>query len=75
MESGTIKFRHNKLTLPSVKPDDKVLHGVQQLTAALKYTPIYTVDTQLQSIKYLQDTIEHWAGDIAAPTSTNDPPC
>ena len=36
MLSDTIEFRHHKLTLPSVKPEYKVLHGVQQLTAALK---------------------------------------
>ena len=57
MVSDTIEFRHNKLTLLSVTPEDKVLHGVQQLTAALKSTPSYTVDAQLQSIKALYDTI------------------
>ena len=63
MVSDNIEFRHHKLTLPSVTPEDKVLHGVQQLTAALKNTPAYTVDTQLQAIKTLHDTIGHWAGD------------
>ena len=55
--SDTIESSHHKLTLPSVTPEDKVLHGVQQLTAALKNTPASTVDAQLQSIKALQDTI------------------
>ena len=36
MGSDTIEFRHGKITLPAVTPEDKVLHGVQQLTAALK---------------------------------------
>ena len=58
MVSDTIKFRHHKLTLPSVTPEDKVLHGVHQLTESLKNTSASTVDAQLQSIKYLQDTIE-----------------
>ena len=39
MLSDTIEFRHHKLTLPSVTPEEKVLHGVQQLTAALKNAP------------------------------------
>ena len=59
MVSDTIEFRHHKFNLPSVTPEDKVLHGVQQLTAALKNTPASTVDDQLQSIKALQDTIDH----------------
>ena len=32
MASDTIEFRHYKLTLPSVTPEDKVINGVQQLT-------------------------------------------
>ena len=42
-------------------PEDKVIHGVQQLMAAFKNTPASTVDAQLQAIQALQDTIEHWA--------------
>ena len=72
MESDTIEFRHHKLTLPSVTLEDKVLHGVQQLTAALKNTPASTVYAQLQAIKSLQDTIEHWAGDKKSPMATID---
>ena len=74
MVSDTIEFRHHKLTLSSVTPEDKVLHGVQQLTAALKNTPAYTVDAQIQSIKALQDIIEHWAGDTKAHVATTDLP-
>ena len=59
MVSDTIEFRHHKITLPSVTPEEKVLHGVQQLTAALKNTPASTVDSQIQAIKALQDTIEN----------------
>ena len=74
MVSNNIEFRHHKLTLPSVTKEDKVLNGVQQLTAALKNTPASTVDAQLQAIKALQDTIEHWAGDTKSPTATTDLP-
>ena len=59
MVSDTIEFRHHKPTLLSVTPEDKVLHRVQQLTAALKNTPASTVDDQLQSIKAFQYTIYH----------------
>ena len=48
---------------------------MQQLTEVLKETPASTVDEQLKSIKALHDTLEHWAGDTAAPNSTTDPPC
>ena len=63
MVSDIIEFRHHKLTFPLLTPEYKVLHGVQQLTAALKNIPSSTVDSQLQGIKALQDTIENWAGD------------
>ena len=74
MVSDTIEFRHRKLTLPSVTPEDKVIHGVQQITEALKNTPASTLDAQLQAIKSFQDTIEHWAGGTKSPTSTTDLP-
>ena len=70
MVSDTIEFSDHKLTLISVTLEDKVLHGVQQLTESIKNTPASTVDAQLQAIKALQDTIEHWAGDTKAPIST-----
>ena len=72
MVSDTIEFRHTKITLPSVTPEDKVLHGVQQLTAALKNTPVSTVDTQLQAIKALQNTCWENTGGIqkGAPPSS-----
>ena len=53
MVSDTIKFRHHKFTLPSVTPEGKLLHGVQQLTASLKYMPASTLDAQLRDIKAL----------------------
>ena len=70
MVSDTIEFRHHKLTLSSVTPEDKVLHGVQKLTAALKNTLSSTVYSQLQAIKALQDTIEHWEWDTKEPMAT-----
>ena len=51
-----------------------MLHEVQQLTAALKNTPASTVDAQLEAIKALQDTIEHWSGDTKSPMATTDQP-
>ena len=59
MVSATIKLRHHKLTIPSVTPEDKVLHGVQKLPPVLKDTQESTVDAQIQAIKALQDTLEH----------------
>ena len=40
MVSDTIELRHHELTLPPVTPEDKVLHGVHQLTEELKRTKI-----------------------------------
>ena len=74
MVYDTIEFRHLKLTLPSVTPEDKVIHGVHQLTAVIKNTPSSTVNAQLEAINALQDTIENWAGDTKAPMATTDLP-
>ena len=75
MVSDIIEFRHHKLTFPLLTPEYKVLHGVQQLTTAPKNTPSSTVDSQLQYIKALQDTIENWAGNKKAHMATDDIPC
>ena len=75
MVSNTIKFRLHKLTIPSVTQEDKVLHGVQHLTAVIKDTSYSILDAQIQAIKALQDTLVHWAGDTRAPTATIDLPC
>ena len=74
MVSNTIEFRHCKLILPSVTPEYKVLHGVHQLTSALKNTIASTVDAQPQAIKALQDTIEHWEGYKKSPMFKADLP-
>ena len=66
----TIEFRQRKLTLPSMTSEYKLLHGVQKLTAALKNTLSSTVYSQLQAIKALQDTIEHWEWDTKEPMAT-----
>ena len=42
--------------------------------AVLIDTPEFIVDSQLQAIKALQDTLEHWAGYTSAPTATTDLP-
>ena len=47
---------------------------MQQLTTELKIISASTVDAQLQAIKALQDTIQHWAGDTKAPMATTDLP-
>ena len=70
MVYDTIKFKHHKLTLQLVTPEGKVLHGVHQLMAALKYTPASTVYSKLQASNALQYTIDHWAEDTAAPMTT-----
>ena len=51
-----------------------VLSWVSAPHVALKNTPASTVYAQLQSIKALQDTIEHWAGDTKSPMATDDLP-
>ena len=60
MVSDTVEFRHHDLTQPSVTPDDRLLHGLQLLTAALEGKPTSTSAEQLEAIAMLQKALGQW---------------
>ena len=58
--SDTVKYRQDHLTLPSVTPADRILHGLQLLTGALVDVPTARCDAQLKAISDLRDACSRW---------------
>ena len=55
--SDTTKFRHHHITQPTVTPEDRVNHGMQQLVSALQGGKTSIYSKQLHAILSLQDTL------------------
>ena len=60
--SNTVEFRHQTITQPTLTSDDRVLHGMQNFTVALKDAPTVACDTQLQAIAELRNVLRDWSG-------------
>ena len=58
--SDTVEYRHKHLTIPTVTPADKILHGLHSLTGALTDAPTARVDAQLKAIGDLHDACHQW---------------
>ena len=56
MISDTTEFRHHHITQTSVTPEDRVLHGLQQLTAAIQGAPYSQSGDQIRALQSLKDT-------------------
>ena len=63
MISDTTEFRHHQITQTSVTPEDRVLHGVQQLTAAIQGAPYSRSGDQIRALQSLKDTLTNWVVD------------
>ena len=61
MISDTTEFRHHHITQLSVTPEYRVLHGIQQLTAALQGAPYYRSGDLIRAIQSLKDILSNWA--------------
>ena len=53
-----MEFRHQHLTQPEVTPMDRIVHGVNTLTCALKDAPQIACDNQLFAIHALQQAVQ-----------------
>ena len=58
--SDTVEYCYDHLTLPSVTPADRILHGLQSLTGALANVPTACCDAQLKAISNLRDACIQW---------------
>ena len=75
MISDTTEFRHHSITQTSVTPEDRVIHGLQQLTVALQGAPSSRTGDQIRDFQSLKDTLTDWAvdttpKDLMAPLHT-----
>ena len=52
--SDTVEFRHAYRTVPSPSPEDKIIHGLQVISGALKDSPLPTTISQLDAITNLR---------------------
>ena len=80
--SDTVEYRHNQLTMPSVTPADRILHGLHSLTGALADVPTACCDAQLKAISNLRNACSQWqanspvqdpVGPAASATKTMSP--
>lgn len=71
--SDAVEFRHQHLTTPTVTPADRVLHGINTLSNALKDSPSSICDDQLQAISALRDICTAWAQTLPAASSPSPP--
>ena len=58
--SNTVEFRHAYHTTPSPTPEDKIIHGLQVMSSALKDAPPPSTITQVEAIANLRDLFEAW---------------
>ena len=68
--SDTTEFRHHHITQTSVTPEDRVLHGLQQLTADLQGAPYSISGDQIRALQSLKDTLTNWAVDTTPKEMT-----
>ena len=70
----TISFRHQHLTVPNVTLEDRLQHGIIQLTSALQEAPTTYHNTQLEATERLRDAFRRWAPPPTAPTALHPLP-
>ena len=58
--SDTVEFRHAYQTIPAPTPEDKIIHGLQVISNALKNAPPPTSISQLEAIANLRDLFDSW---------------
>ena len=71
--TNTILFCHQHLTVPVVTPEDRLQHGIIQLTSALQEAPTTSHNAHLDAIERLQDAFCRWAQPPTAPTALPPP--
>jgi hypothetical protein len=67
--SDMVEFRHAYGAIPTPTPADKIIHGLQVMSGALKDAPPPTTITQVEVIANLCDLFESWR--LLGPQPTN----
>ena len=72
--SDAVEFRHQHITSPTISTEDRVLHGINTLTDALKGASTSVSDDQLRAISALRDLCTAWATSTPLPAGAPAPP-
>ncbi len=64
-----VEFCHAYRAIPTPTPADKIVHGLQVMSGALKDAPPPTTITQVEAIANLHDLFESWR--LLSPQPTN----
>jgi hypothetical protein len=67
--SDMVEFHHAYHVIPTPTPADKIIHGLQVMSGALKDAPPPTTITQVEAIANLRDLFESWR--LLGPQPTN----
>jgi hypothetical protein len=67
--SDTVEFCHAYCAIPTPTPADKIIHGLQVMSGALKDAPPPTTITQVKAIANLRDLFKSWQ--LLGPQPTN----
>jgi hypothetical protein len=67
--SDTVEFCHAYRTIPAPTPEDKIIHGLQVMSGALRDAPPPTSISQVDAIANLHDLFESWC--LLGPLSTD----
>ena len=71
--SDMVEFRHQHLTQTKVTPMDRIVHGANTLTCALKDAPQIACDNHLFAIRGLQQAFQRWTTTTTAPRAQPHP--
>jgi len=73
--SDTLEFRHHHLTLPALTSEDRIAHGLDKLTCALRDAPAIVCDNNLAAIEALKNALGRWViPEASASAPVADPP-
>ena len=74
--SDTVEFLHHFITTSTLIPEDRILHGINTLSSAIKDRPTATYEEKIKAITKLRDICTGWAGidAISHPTPPTHPP-
>jgi hypothetical protein len=70
--SDTVKFCHAYCTIPSLSPEDKIIHGLHLMLGPLKDALLSTSISQMEAIANLWDLFESWCS-LGPPPTTHGP--
>ena len=59
--SDTVVFIHQFITTTTLTPEDRILHGRNTLSSAIKDSPTVTYEAQIQAITKVRDICTGWA--------------